>query len=131
MLSPSCIFCPGQEDTLEHLVSCQYSSEVTTPLLLCLQSQDNSITAEKIITLNIKTSEARELPLTWLISTCLNFVWEERVLGKMAELEKCRAEIIARAALLKCTKWKHYTLHNSVVLLDELINLHFCLQLKY
>ena len=125
VLSSSCIFCPGQEDTLEHLVSCQYSSEVTTPLLVCLQSQDNSITPGKIITLNIKTSEAMELPLTWLISTCLNFVWEERVLGRMAKLEKCRAKIIARVALLKCTKWKHNTLHNSAVFLDELLNLHF------
>ena len=69
VLSSSCIFCPGEEDTLEHLVSCHYSSEVTTPLLLCLQSQDNSITPGKITTLNIKTSEAMELPLTWLIST--------------------------------------------------------------
>ena len=124
--SPACSFCQDQDDTLDHLISCQYSSEVTQPLLLCVQSQDRNVTPRDIITLNINTTESMELPVTWLISTCLNFVWEERILGRKARLEPCRAEIIAKAALLKCTKWKHYSLHNSAVQLDELINLHFC-----
>ena len=99
---------------------------LTQPLLLCVQSQGRNVTPRDIITLNINTTESMELPVTWLISTCLNFVWEERILGR---LEPCRAEIIAKAVLLKCTKWKHYSLHNSAVLLDELVNLHFCYKL--
>ena len=113
-------------DTLEHLVTCQYSTAVTTPLLQFLISQDSSISPGDIITLNIKTTESMELPAVWLISTCLILVWEERILGRRASLETCRAELKAKVELLKCTKWKHYSLHNSAVLLDEIINLHFC-----
>jgi hypothetical protein len=66
-----------------------------------------------------------ELPAVWLISTCLMFIWEQRIAGKVARLQAGKAEVQARAALLRRTKWKHYTLHNSAVLLDEIINLHF------
>ena len=78
--SPSCILCQDPVDTLEHLVTCQYSTAVTTPLLQFLISQDSSISPRDIITLNIKTTESMELPAVWLISTCLILVWEERIL---------------------------------------------------
>ena len=61
----------------------------------------------------------------WLISTCLGFIWEERILGRLARLDSCRAMLTAKVKLLKDTKWKHFTLHNSAVLLEEMINLHF------
>jgi hypothetical protein len=48
--------------------------------------------AKKIKTLNLKTKEAMELPITWFISTCLNFVWEERILSRMARLDRCMTE---------------------------------------
>ena len=124
--SPSCILCQDPADTLEHLILCQYSTEVTTPLIQFLTSQASSTTPGDIISLNIQTTEAMELPAIWLIATCLIFVWEERALGRISKLEKCRAELEAKIDLLKSTKWKHYSLHNSAVLLDEVINLHFC-----
>ena len=82
--------------------------------------------AGDLTTLNFNTTEAMELPATWLIATCLGYVWQERMAGRIARLIACRAELLAKLALLKSTKWKHYTLHNSAVLLDEIINLHFC-----
>ena len=123
--SPSCSFCNHHDDTLIHLLSCQQATEVTTPLLACIQSQDRSVTPEDIISLNIKTSEAMELPTAWLIATCLQHTWEARLGGKIARLEQLRAELLARLSLLKLAKWKHYAMHNSSVLLDEMINLHF------
>ena len=69
--------------------------------------------------LNIPTSECMELPVVWM-------VWEERVLGRVARLTTCKAELEARLKILKQTKWKNYTLHNSAVLLEEMLNLHFC-----
>ena len=123
--SPSCFFCNHQDDTLIHLLSCQQATEVTTPLLACIQSQDRSVTPVDIISLNIVTSEAMELPIAWLIATCLQHTWEARLGGKVAKLEQLRAELLARLSLLKLAKWKHYALHNSSVLLDEMINLHF------
>ena len=53
-------------------------------------------------------------------------VWEERVLGRVARLASCKAELYARLQVLKQTKWKNYTLQNSAVLLEEMLNLHFC-----
>ena len=123
--SPSCIFCNAPQDTLEHLLTCPHSTEVTAPLLACLASQVDNLTPQDIIHLNIHTPESWELPAVWLVSTCLMFVWEERLAGRRARLDNCRAELLARIALLRSTKWKHYSLHNSALLLDESINLHF------
>ena len=55
----------------------------------------------------------------------MGFIWEQRVMGKMARLDQCRAELLAKLMLLRDTKWRHYTLHNSAVLLEDILNLHF------
>ena len=121
----ACLFCAAQTDNLEHIFECPQSTEVTTPLLACLTSQVDNLTANDITLLNIRTTEAMDLPCIWLISLCLSCIWEQRMSGKVAKLEVVRAELLARLSLLRSTKWKNYSLHNSAVLLDEIINLHF------
>ena len=123
--SPSCRFCNHEQDTTEHLLSCPISSEVVTPLVSCLSSQTNNLTNEDIILSSIHTSESWELPAMWLTSTCLSLLWEDRVKGISTSIGRLRAELLAKVALLRDTKWKHFTLHNSALLLDEAINLHF------
>jgi hypothetical protein len=122
---PSCSFCEVQQDTTDHMLDCPQGREITAPLQAFLSSQVDNLTTKDITLLSFKTSEAMELPAVWLISTCLMFIWEQRIAGKVARLQAGKAEVQARAALLRRTKWKHYTLHNSAVLLDEIINLHF------
>ena len=75
--------------------------------------------------LNIPTSESMKLHVAWLVSTCLMMVWEDRVAGRVARLATCQAELKARLLVLKHTRWKYYTLHNSALLLEEMLNLHF------
>ena len=75
--------------------------------------------------MSFKTSESWELPAAWLVSTCLGMVWDDRLAGRATTLISCRADILARVALLRRTKWKHHSLHNSALLLDEALNLHF------
>jgi thiol-disulfide isomerase/thioredoxin len=123
--SPSCSFCDALQDTIEHLLICPNSSEVATPLLACLSSQADNLTAKDVTILNIHTSQSWELPAAWLVSTCLHYIWDERLAGRRSILGKFRAELIARVALLRSTRWKNYSLHNSALLLDEAINLHF------
>ena len=123
--STSCTFCNEPEDILEHLFSCPQSTDVTNPLFSCLSSQVNNLTFKDVIQMNLETEESWEHPAAWLISTCLKYVWEERQSGRRARLETCRAELLARVAILRATKWKHYCLHNSAVLLEAAINLHF------
>ena len=48
-------------------------------------------------------------------------VWEEKQAGKKPSWVTVRAELVARLVLLKDTRWKNYTLHNSAVLLDEML----------
>ena len=78
-----------------------------------------------IVILNIPVQASLQLPLSWLISFCLEYIWKERVLGKQAVVEICRANLYSNLAVLKSTKWKHTSLHNSAVLLEDMINLHF------
>ena len=108
-----------------HLLSCSQSSEITANLLACLTSQIEGLTPQDLTLLRMRTSESWELPAAWLLSSCLMFIWEQRAAGKMASLELCRAELRANLNILKSTKWRHYTLHNSALLLDEALNLHF------
>ena len=123
--SPLCSFCNGQDDTPDHLFSCPQSMEITTPLLACLSSQTENLTPKDVTEMRFKTSESWELPAAWLVSTCLGMVWDDRLAGRATTLISCRADILARVALLRRTKWKHYSLHNSALLLDEALNLHF------
>ena len=119
--SPSCVFCQ-EEDTNHHLLSCPQSSEVAAPLLRCLGDHVlGQVTPQKVVHLDITSYSNMELPLVWLVSTCLMLVWEQRQLGKVARLVQCQAELHARLLILKHTRWKHYSLHNSALLLEEMI----------
>ena len=124
--SPGCTFCDDQDDNTAHLLLCPQGSEITAPLTRCLTEHVPNLTPQDMTLLNIPTSECMELPVVWMLSTCLMMVWEERVLGRVARLTTCKAELEARLKILKQTKWKNYTLHNSAVLLEEMLNLHFC-----
>ena len=125
--SSNCLHCDGVSDSTEHLLTCGQSREVSTRLMNCLTSYFPNISPADVVILNIPATESLELPAVWLVSTCLGYIWDQRVMGKMARLDICRAELLAKLLLLRDTKWRHFTLHNSVVLLDEMINLHFCL----
>ena len=73
---------------------------------------------------NIPVTESMELPVAWLLATCLSYIWDQVVVGKMARLDTCRAELLAKLMLLRDTKWRHCSLHNSALLLEEMITLH-------
>ena len=123
--SSSCLYCEGIPDSTEHLLTCSYSSEVTIRLQNCLSTYLPLITPADVVRLNLPVSESLELPLTWLVSSCLTYVWDQRVAGKSARLDVCRAELFSKLMLLRDTKWRHFSLHNSAVLIEDMINLHF------
>ena len=82
------------------------------------------VTPAKLLSLDINVSEAMELPVVWLLSTSLSLVWEARKSGMKMEFGVFKSELLARMSLLKKPKWKHFTLHNSALLMDEMVNLH-------
>ena len=112
--SSDCLYCPGITDTTSHLLSCSLSSQVACPLLNCLRSYKPDITAEDITILKIPSTESLELPMSWLLSACLSYIWDKRLLGKQAMLNECRADLISKMNLLRDTKWNHYRLHSCV-----------------
>ena len=123
--SPACTFCQAQDDNILHLLSCTQGSEITTPLTRCIAEHVGNISPQNLVLLNFSTTESMELPVTWLLSTCLMMVWDERVAGRTARLTTCQAELQARLIVLKHTRWKHYSLQNSAVLLEDMLSLHF------
>ena len=121
--SSNCLHCYGVPDSTAHLLTCSHSSEVSNRLLQYITSILPTTTPSDIVLLNIPVTESLELPAVWLVATCMTYIWEQRVLGKKARLDQCRAEILAKLMLLRDTKWRHYMLHNSVGLLEDIINL--------
>ena len=123
--SPACNFCDDPEDNIEHVFVCPQSSLATHPLFESLCSQVENLSYKDVVQMNINTSESWELPAAYLVATVLSLVWEDRLAGRTTTRERCRVELTARVALLRRTRWKQYSLHNSALLLEETINLHF------
>ena len=102
--SPACTFCGEPEDKIIHLFSCPQSIQVTTPLLECLSDHVESITPRHIVNLDIRAPQSWELPAAWLVATCLQYVWENRMSGKEATKHGCKAELIGRLEIMKDSK---------------------------
>ena len=119
--SPACSFCDAQVDNNAHLLTCPQGAEITAPLTRFLQGHVEDVTPQ----LTLPTTDSMELPVAWLVSSCLMVVWNDRVRGKISRLTTCQAKLEARLLVLKHTRWKHYNLHNSAVLLEEILSLHF------
>ena len=113
------------EIMIAHLLTCTFNREITSRLQNCLSSYLPDTTPNDIVRLNLPVTDSLELPLTWLISTCLSHVWDQRSAGKISRLDVCRAELFSKLMLLRDTKWRHYSLHNSAVLLEDMLDLHF------
>ena len=91
--SPACTFCSAPEDNTANLLSCTQSTAVTSPLLRCLSDHADNITPQKIVLLNIPTAESMELPVAWIVSSCLMIVLEDRVAGRVTRFATCQAEL--------------------------------------
>ena len=124
--SAACTFCQDPDDNTPHLMTCTQGAEITTPLRRCLEDHTGIMSSQDAVLLNFTTTESMELPLVWLLSSCLMLVWHERSAGRIARLVSCKADLQARLLVLKHTRWKHAILHNSGLLLEEMMNLHFC-----
>ena len=124
VVSPDCVHCPGQVDDVEHLFSCPNFTHIMNPLSNCLTTTLGYLPPEDITSLNIYPTESMELPVVWLVATSLSLVWEAKSTGKQISFTSFQSEVLVRASFLKQTKWRHYTLHNSALLLHDMIVLH-------
>jgi hypothetical protein len=52
----------------------------------------------ELIILNFQSSESLELPVAWLMSSCLMLVWKDKLTGVRPRWELGRAELTAKLA---------------------------------
>ena len=123
--SSNCMYCEDTADISAHLLKGSQSSEVTTRLMNFLTSYFPGTTPADVLRLNFDVTESVEMPTVWLVSACLAYVWEQRMLGKFARLDTCRAELFAKVMLLRDTKWRHYTIRNNAAVLQDILQI-FC-----
>ena len=72
--SAVCTFCQDPDDNTAHLMTCTQGAEITTPLRRCLEDHTDIMSSQDAVLLNFTTTESMELPLVWLLSSCLMLV---------------------------------------------------------
>ena len=70
------------------------------------------------MTLDIDTEEEKEYPAVWMVGNCLEIVWKGRLAKKQIRPYLVRADLEARASLLRETR---YTTH--MMTLEEMLQL--------
>ena len=123
--SAHCTFCPTYIDNTEHLFSCVNVSHLMEPLSNCLRIPLGNFTISAVISLNYENLESMEFPVIWLLVNVCNHVWDDRMSRKRTTAATMRNELLARVKMLMDTKKRHYVLHNSALLLHELISQHY------
>ena len=120
--APYCVFCPDlRNDDLEHLFNCPKYWNIMSPLMNLMRKLIPEITVSDIITLKLPLEDSTEHPVMWLISTSIMLVWNAKAAGKDLAFSSFKAEVQANLAVLKETRWRYYVLHNSALILEEML----------
>ena len=106
--SPNCKLCNDEViEDLEHaFFYCNFNSDTGTLLRRSISSLVPSISASQILTLTLEVDPVDEFPCVWLISHTLFFIWSGRVEKKRIRLFQIRADLEARASLLRKTRFE-------------------------
>ena len=106
--SPICQLC--QENSVEDLhhafFSCSFNSNAGSLLTRSLSSLIARVTDKKILLLDIDIEPEDEFPAVWLISHFLHYIWSSRVEKRKVKLYAVRADLEARASLLRETRYQ-------------------------
>ena len=120
--TPYCIFCPELlVDNIDHLFNCRKYSNILTPVLHLLNTILPETSVTEITSLRFSLETSTELPVMWILSTTLMLVWNARIEGKNLSFPSFKAEVQASLLILKSTKWKYYSLHNSALVLNQML----------
>ena len=120
--APHCVFCLHLElDDFEHFFQCQKYANVMQPVRDCLEKVLPNVSVSKLASLSYNCDESMELPTTWLLITSMMMVWEARKNGRNLKLVEFKADLLAQASLLRETKKRQYPLHNSALILEQMI----------
>ena len=108
--SPLCKLCNDQlpEDQQHALFYCTYNSNTSSALINSISTILPNITTRQLLLLDIEPNEANEFPVVWIVGNFLNLVWSSRVEKRQVRLYTIRADLEARASLLRETRFSKY-----------------------
>ena len=76
-------------------------------LLSIVRQQDHYVTANNLVKLEFQTDESTEMPLVWIISHTLLYLWGVRTSGKTVSLIRTRATLESKISLLRETRYRN------------------------
>ena len=119
--SPNCQTCQDEikEDQMHAFFLCTSSSSASKALLSSLSALLPNITTRQILLLDLELDNSLEFPVVWIIGNFLQLVWSSRVEKRQVRLYTIRADLEARASLLRETRFK---IHHEKI--GEMLN-HF------
>ena len=113
-----CKYCPNPitADISHCLFQCVRTREVGSWLLSLVKQHDQSATAERLVKLEFEAEESTEMPLVWILSQTLLYMWGVRASGKTVSLIITRAILESKISLLRETRHRNEHLVNLEIL---------------
>ena len=104
---PLCKLCQDQlvEDQPHAFFLCGANNQANQSLLSSLSPTIPNITIRQILLLDFQLDEPDEFPVVWLVGNFLLTMWNLRVAKKQARLFSIKADLEARASLLRETRY--------------------------
>ena len=106
ILSPACDLCPqGAPDNVEHaLLLCPYN-EASNYTLGLIQNIIPTVQPSQAVLFDLDISPDQQLPVTFILSTCLSLVWKNRRLRKQCSPRIIRAELEAGVQIMRKSRY--------------------------
>ena len=109
---PQCTLCPGRpapgpaphESPQHAYFECEWNREAGVALLSLVRVFDSTITEDKLLKLDVSTTDIYEQPCILLLSCGLELIWRNRVNKKKTSVQSLRAEIMCTVSLLRDVK---------------------------
>lgn len=98
--SPLCPCATRHQENYQHLFfGCSWNKQAGEALINCVTSYASSLTAEKVLRMELVADEPFLLPCATILATGLNFIWENRKVRKHTTLFMMRAELEAAVSV--------------------------------
>ena len=112
-----CKYCPNPitADIPHCLFMCVSTREVGSWLLSLVRKHDHSVTPNNLVKLEFQAEDSTEMPLVWIISQTLLYMWGVRASGKTVSLIITRATLESKISLLRETRYR-----NEQVVIQEI-----------
>ena len=92
-------------DTLHHAVfKCDANKCAAAAIFQCAKSYSPSLTADSLLRIDIEVQDPFSLPTVSIIATRIKLIWSHRVKTTTTSEAAMRAELAAKAGLLRQTR---------------------------